>query len=340
MAATLHLRQLALPLAIIGTVFGVAAALLLSPATIHHPALAKAALADLLVTGPVLFLVFAYLRKLPLIIIVPVANIGLELALLTAPADLHPIIRNAMWITYPLLAAVVLRLAYLTYRQLRLAYPLIAGIPDARDRLHALLDKATGTAQSAAIMTSDLAFLRYAIWAPKPRYHGPGIFSSHRQSGLIPLLWAIVAVVVLETVVLHILVHLVSPVLAWVLSALSLYGLLSLVGHIRALPRRYSTLGNDGVTLRTGLFGQCNILYRQIAEITPMAAGRDVPPNSWQLGILGGMEPRNLLLVLHHPATIEISHGMTRRTRYIAIHMDDPQGFANAVLQMRDQHAE
>ena len=68
MTATLHLKQLALPLAIIGAVFGIAAALLLSPATLNHPALGKAALADLLVTGPVLFLVFAYLRELPLII--------------------------------------------------------------------------------------------------------------------------------------------------------------------------------------------------------------------------------------------------------------------------------
>ena len=245
-----------------------------------------------------------------------------------------------MWITYPLLGAVVLRTAYLTFRRLRLAYPLVAGIPDARDRLHALLAKVSGSPPSAAVMASDLAFLRYAIWPPKSDQHGPGIFSSHRQSGLIPILWAVVAVVVLETGVLHILVHLASLLLAWLLTALSLYGLLSLAGHIRALPRRYSTLGNDSVTLRTGLFGQCNIPYRQIAEIIPIAVGSGVPTNSWQLGMLGSMEPRNLLLGLHQPATIEISHGITRRTHHIAVHMDDPQGFANAVLQMRDQRAE
>jgi hypothetical protein len=186
-------------------------------------------------------------------------------------------------------------------------------------------------------MASDLAFLRYAIAPPKYQQSGPGVFSSHGQSGLISLLWAIGAVVVLETVVLHILVHLASPVLAWVLTGVSLYSLMSLVAHIRALPRRCSTLGAHGITLRSGLFGQCHIPYGHIASVTPISMGGTLPADTWQLGLLGSMEPRNLLISLYHPTAVEITHGLSRKTRHIAIHMDDPKGFADAIARLRDQ---
>ena len=337
MSGPFSARNLGLPLGLIALIFGVASAVLMSQAALTHPELAMGALADLLITGPVVFLVFAALRRLPLIVVVPVANIGLELAKLTAPADLQPWIRTAMWVTYPLMALVIVRVVALAAMQLRAAYPAVAGIPDLRDRIGAWLDRAIGAAPSSAMIASDIAFLRYAIHPPRAVHQGPGRFSGHRDSGLIPLLWAFAAVVVLETVVLHVLVHLLAPVLAWLLTALSLYSLLTLVGHIRALPRRDSTLEDRGITLRAGLFGQCHIPYDQIAEVTPLAMGSEIPDDSWQLGLLGGMEPRNLLLRLHRPVAVRITHGLTRTARHIALHADDPAGFSRAVLDMRDR---
>lgn len=337
MSAALNLKTLGMPAIVIAIVFAVASGLMLSPAGMRDPALARAALADLLITGPVLFLIFAYVRQLPLILVVPVANIGLELAMLTAPVDLHLWIHRAIWVSYPLMAVVIARAAALGIRQLRLAYPAVAGIPDPRDRMGALLERSFGAAPSTAMMASDLSFLRYAIWPPRIVHHGPGRFSGHLRSGLVPLLWAMVAIIVLETMVLHILVHLAAPVLAWILTALSLYSLMSLIGHIRALPRRYSTLEDRGVTLRAGLFGQCHIPYCQIAEVTPIAMGSRIPDGSVQLGLLGSMEPHNILLQLHHPARILLTHGITREAHHIVMHVDDPKGFADAVLQMRNR---
>ncbi len=334
MSPILSFRNLAFPLLSIAVVFGVAAMALLSSAVLTYPIFAKAALADLLITGPVLFLFFAYKRGLSLIIIVPIANIGLEIALLTAPTELHHLIYQAMWVTYPLLACVIIRTMVLGGQKLSRTYPAVAGIPDIRDRLDAWLAQCVGPTISAKMMASDLAFLRFAIWPPRAIAHGPGRFSGHRQSGLVPLLWALVMLLVIETVVLHILIHLAAPALAWLVTALSLYSMMTVIGHIRALPRRHCTLNDKGVMLRAGLFAQCHIPYDQIDRIVPLAPGQPVPDDTWQLGMLGSMEPRNLLVRLHQPATVCVTHGLTRDTRNITLHLDDPQYFTQAVLQM------
>ena len=142
---------------------------------------------------------------------------------------------------------------------------------------------------------------------------------------------------VLETVILHVLVHLASPKLALILTLLSLYSLLSLIGHIRALPRRYTTLQENHVTIRTGLFGQVDVPYCQISSVLQLSAGEETPQDAWRLGMLGALEPHNLLLCLHSACTVEITHGITRKTRKLVLNIDDPLAFSTAIIAMRDR---
>lgn len=330
-------RDLLVPLFSVATIFAVAVGAMLFAIDTMQPALATSAVLDLLVTGPVVFLLFIYLRKLPLLAIVPVTFVGFNLATFVAPETMLSQIAQAKWVVFPVLGCVAVRAGYLAIRSLREVYPRFSAIPDSRDRLRAVLTSRLGAVRATDIILSDVSFLRYAFFPPVDNDRGPGAFSSHRRSGLVPLLWAIVGVVVLETVVLHILVHLVSPLLALILSGLSLYSLLSLIGHIRALPRRYTTLGETHVTIRVGLFGQCEVPYNQIASISQISAASQTPPDAWRLGMLGAVEPYNLLLTLHSACNVDITHGITRKTRHLVVNMDDPQAFSAAILGMRDR---
>lgn len=331
-------RMVSIPLLFFATFITLGVLALNVPINEVSPSFLKAVLVDIMLTVPLICLALLATQKFPLIAAVPFFVIGLNVALLASPPELHPFAEAVRWasisIILGILALAVLKIA----RKTRQAAPHVAGIVDARDKMEKLSGIVVGSDRKAKIFASDWAFVRYAICPPeKASVHQTLQMSSHQTSGFVALLWAIVGLIILETLILHVLVHLLLPTVAWVLTIISLYSVLSLVGHIRALPRRYTTFGVECVTLRVGLFGQCEIRYNQIEKIEHISPNTSLPDGAVRLGILGAIEPSNIMIKLRGPAQAHITHGLSRRSHILVFHIEDPKAFA-AEITRRNLH--
>ena len=191
-----------------------------------------------------------------------------------------------------------------------------------------------GQGAAGRLVGSELAMLAYLV-APK-RPLAPGSFAVHGASGFKPILWALMMLGLLELVVVHVLLHLVSPVAAWILTGLSLLGLLFLLAHLRALARRAHGIEGEELVLRNGLFGTARIPLEAIAS-----AGR-APTDQEGLhrfAALGPVEPMSVLLRLDRPVRYHVTHGMTRETDHLLLPVDDVAGFLAALQGRRGDSA-
>jgi hypothetical protein len=152
---------------------------------------------------------------------------------------------------------------------------------------------------------------------------GPLSFSYHRA--LAPMLWMFLAIATAELLLVHALVAIWHPRLAWALSALSLLALVWLIGFIRSLRGRPVLVAEGEVRLRLGRLRDIAVPIDGIANLrTCWPAG--FHKQAWVLNLALLSFP-NILVELREPLP-------GRRRRWaVALRLDDPEGFARALRQ-------
>ena len=156
-------------------------------------------------------------------------------------------------------------------------------------------------------------------------------FAYHR--GLQPILLALISAVVLETVAVHALVFfLISRTLAWVLLALSLLGLVWLLGLVNSVAKLPILVTEAGVRIRAGLLID---LWLPADQIAGVRTGLD-------FGNLKRPEVLRASLVVYPNVLIELSPRLSvgqgarrREVALVALQPDDLAGFVAAVKGLK-----
>jgi hypothetical protein len=107
--------------------------------------------------------------------------------------------------------------------------------------------------RAADVLASELAAIHCALFSWRSRAHLPGdarAFSSHKRSGHGGLVFALLVLTAVEALAIHVLPTRWSPVLAWIITALSLYGALWLLADYRASILRPVLVDSNEVWLR------------------------------------------------------------------------------------------
>jgi hypothetical protein len=149
---------------------------------------------------------------------------------------------------------------------------------------------------------------------------------------------ALALITVVEMAAVHLLVRQWSPTLAWVLTAISIYAVIGVLAHSRAVRLRPILLTPDALHVRIGLLWSVRVPYDRIARVT--AAGRDAPqggPKGYLHAVTLGTP--QLLLELRDPIDAHGPYGYTKRgVRQVGIAVDQRDRFA-AELVTRTQAA-
>lgn len=155
--------------------------------------------------------------------------------------------------------------------------------------------------------------------------HGPArTFANHR--GVVPMLWAFVVLAGCELVGAHLLLGLWSAKVAWVASGLTLLTLIWLVRWVLSWKRLPHELRHDRLRLHMGSLRHVEVPLAAIAGI-----GGDVPS-----ALLKARDTCNLVPIAYPNRLIELRAPLAdrRRTRRIAIRVDDPAAFDAALLPL------
>jgi len=185
---------------------------------------------------------------------------------------------------------------------------------DLPDRLRAAL----GDTLPARLAANELAMLGLAFfsWRSRPE---PGTLSVHRRSGWTAVCVAALFISLPETAGLHLLIARWSTSAAWVATALAAYGVVWLLGDLRALHLRGVSVSEGLLRIRIGVRREADVPLWSIAAIEEGAL-----PGAERLAVLGAPV---LTLRLREPAYVRSLFGRARRASALALQIDDPAAF-------------
>jgi hypothetical protein len=223
------------------------------------------------------------------------------------------------------LAAEVGLVAYVVIAARRAAARLPEGEGDATTRFRLVARQVLRNRALGDVLTTEVMLLYYAVRRPQRAGETSGVFSVHRASTYVHVLVGIGMALIVETVAVHFLVRMHSPALAWVLTLLSLYTLLWLIGDYRALVARPIRATASHLRFRYGLRWEADVPLDVVkeAELLPPPMG-PTPKEKGRLvvSLPGGA---NLKLQFERPTDFLGLYGRRKMITELRVRVDEPE---------------
>lgn len=178
---------------------------------------------------------------------------------------------------------------------------------------------------------TEIAVIYYGFINWKQRDILENEYTYHKTSGTPALLGAAFIIIAVETLVLHILLGYFSQIAAWILTGLSIYTAIQVLGIAKSLARRPIVCHNDKLMLRYGIMGEAEIELENIQSVVLSAQSTGFDPPIVRLSPLGDFEKHNVVITLKEDRTLTGLYGFKKQYRVLALHLDKPSEFKNHV---------
>lgn len=230
------------------------------------------------------------------------------------------------WVEWVAIPAELLLLTVLTRRAITMSRVLKGSAGgDALESLRRAALEMVRAERAAEVIAYEAAVLWYALaGGGRGTDSDAEAFGVRHRSGYGPVLAALFLALTAEAVAVHLLVRHWSDAAAWLLTLLTAYAVLWLIGDFRALGRRPILLTDDELVVRFGLRWTVRVPLARIRAVRGA-------------GSLGPRGPRHLRAVLLgvERQVVELDsdlvaiglYGMRRRVRSIGLSVDDPERF-------------
>jgi hypothetical protein len=247
------------------------------------------------------------------------------------PADskqLWPWLEQSRWL---LLLGVLLVQALLLTLIVREAY-LARHSDNLELAVHAALERRLGRQFSTGLLQLEARMWMYALLRDPLRHRLPGDvhFSSHAQNGNLSNQQGFLILVGAEIPLLHLLLHFaVDPVIAWIVTTVSIYGWIFLWAEYRATRLRDISMDQTQLFLRCGLLTDLQI---PLTAVSCVELHRD--PVRRQRGRLRlyGMGAPNVRIELRPDTRVHTLLG-EQLVEEIMLGVDTPVAFVNALRE-------
>jgi hypothetical protein len=286
---------------------------------------ASALVADFTLTVPALvYLLWVRAGRIRVIALVPVFVAGCAAAHLTIPSQ------HAVALQFAHVLAVSIELCVLGYLVIvarRLIGERLAGEGDFLTRLRTAARLVLGSRIAADILTTEVSVIYYAC---RLRRASPPAesYTVHREVGYAGIVFALLMVLGIESVGMHMLVSRWSGAFAWILSALSGYAFVWLIGDLRAMGARPIRLTVTHLHLRVGLRWEADVPIQDIIAVE--MAGRREKRQDRQSLVAPLLGQPNVQIRLRVPTEVLGMYGMHRTVTRIWLTVDDGEAFCTS----------
>ncbi|MFD2565418.1 hypothetical protein [Aquimarina rubra] len=180
-------------------------------------------------------------------------------------------------------------------------------------------------------VVTEIAVFYYGFIYWKKRKINENEFSYHKDSGTISLLIAIIFIVAIETFVLHILLQKWNITVAWILTFLSIYSGIQLLGFLKSMSKRPISIKDDKLYLRYGIMNETTIDLKSIESIEISSKDLELNTETRKLSFLGELESHNVVIRLKEENTLIGLYGIKRKYKNLALHIDNKNEFKNRI---------
>src|SRR5262245_27685565 len=172
-----------------------------------------------------------------------------------------------------------------------------------------------------------LVVFSFGGWFLRWKDTGEPTFTYYKKGGYTAILGILLFVGVTETVALHLILSRWSLMVAWILTGLSLYWILWIVGDFHAI-RLHPLVLRDGILhLRTGLRWRADI---PVSRITDVQIGGPKSSKAKSYLRASVLWPR-AVIQLNEPMTVEGLFGLRKTAMEIGVSVDEPELFRRAL---------
>jgi hypothetical protein len=244
-------------------------------------------------------------------------------------------------VEYGVVAAEVALGAILAHKtiQLRRAYRELAPGDDVYAGLRESAESVLGLI-AGNLLAYEMAVFYYLLfgWRRAPKDQ-PLSFTYHRSSAYLAIVAVVMLVVVAELGGMHLLISLWNPTVAWIVSAISVYAMLWLIGDSHAIRLRPIRLSETMLHIRVGLRSTIDI---PLASIDGIGAPADLTLSRRTPGYLKSvlLGAPNLRIELSTPVDALGPYGLTLQAKTIDLRVDDPKGLEAEVRKSTDLGSE
>ncbi len=149
------------------------------------------------------------------------------------------------------------------------------------------------------------------------------LFTYYKTSQYTALFWVIFISTLISTPVLHFLLMQWHEWIAWIVTGLTIYGLIWLYIDYRAIKHNPITLLDNILHIRIGKRWKADVALSNIKNIESFVS-EEMETKYTELTILN---EKNIFIDVHSPIEIEGTFGIMKRTSKIALYVDEPSLF-------------
>ena len=287
--------------------------------------IARALTIDLMIVVPFIYWLFMVRKQgWPWITLVPVLFMSFYVASFILPEENRQLLDLFPYLLVPLEFFIVGYIGTKTYRAVRLFRKSSGRETDMLEKIGEVSRSVIDVPMAADIFAYEISLFYYALfsWGSKPRSSEQGSYSYHKKPGYTAILFAILMILFVELFAVHLLIiHFWGATPAWILSALSIYGIIWIMGDYRAIVLRPVMLNDHRLSLRLGLRWSLDIPIRNISSFSIFDTHYPIGKKDHLNAVLLG-NPR-YLLVLNEPQTAQGIYGLKKRFKTIGFSIDD-----------------
>ena len=183
----------------------------------------------------------------------------------------------------------------------------------------------------AAVLAMEVAIVCHALAGWRRPVASPTRFTVHVEKGWSLYAGVFVALSVVEAVGLHLAIAPSAPAVAWVLTALSMYGALWLIGDALALRHGGVRISDEGIRVDVGVRWRADLRWRDLERVERVDARPAKADGTVDASII---EP-TVALHLSAPTLIRGPFGIRREARRLYLTVDDAARFCDLVAAHR-----
>lgn len=259
-------------------------------------------------------------QRAPWLIIIPTFVAGYAAAAATIPAQHNALLEVIRLLIVPVELCVVIYLLVVARRTISSA---AGGDGDFATRFRIAARKVLASRIPADILTTEISIIYYAFGWRRPLPVNTGAYSMHRRVGYLVMMFGMIMVLFVETVPMHLLVSLWSGLAAWILTGLSVYACVWLVGDYRAIVARPLRVTPTHIALRVGVRWEADIPLECIERADLLSRIRSAPQGRRLVaGLLG---QANVSLKLKRPIEVIGMYGMRKTVDEIWLTVDEAE---------------
>lgn len=178
---------------------------------------------------------------------------------------------------------------------------------------------------------TEIAVFYYAFLNWKTTILQPNEFSHHKNSGAPALFIVFILIIGVETFALHYLLIRWSEKAAWILTILSIYTAIQVIGFAKSLSKRPISINESSLTLKYGILNEVQINFDQIDSIELSSNELESHKLTKTLSPLGDLESHNVIMRLKTVHKLNGLYGFTKEFKVLAFHVDDVKGFMEGI---------